>query len=331
MSSWATVSRWCCRAATTTRLTTVPNQFNASQLEISTYGAERQLDQQLDHLRRSRRSAGGAHPGDRSGAQSIGPDRHGGEPERQHAARLRARFERAARRELFSVGAPHGHGLGRTTPTPPRRASRIANIGALTSDNYVLAYNGGRLHADRCDHGRAQVPLTGAGTAASPLTGGRPVDRAVGNAGGGRSVPDSADGAGRRDHQRRAHQSVGTRGGGRDRRRPPPTPIPATPPSAPARCSTPRTRICYATTTINSSARPPIRSTAPAASPIRRGANITLNGWQAQISGTPATGDVFTVQSNAGGTGDNTNALAGANQQTPGHPSNGDGEHLRAR
>jgi flagellar hook-associated protein 1 FlgK len=48
------------------------------------------------------------------------------------------------------------------------------------------------------------------------------------------------------------------------------------------------------------------------------GGNITQNGWQTQISGIPATGDVFTVQSNAGGTGDNTNATAGANQQTQG-------------
>ena len=48
------------------------------------------------------------------------------------------------------------------------------------------------------------------------------------------------------------------------------------------------------------------------------GANIALNGWQTQISGTPAKGDVFTVQSNAGGSGDNSNATAGANQQSQG-------------
>ena len=41
------------------------------------------------------------------------------------------------------------------------------------------------------------------------------------------------------------------------------------------------------------------------------------------VSGTPAAGDTFTVQSNAGGTGDNTNALAAANQQTTGVLSNG--------
>jgi flagellar hook-associated protein 1 FlgK len=43
------------------------------------------------------------------------------------------------------------------------------------------------------------------------------------------------------------------------------------------------------------------------------GANIDLNGWQTQISGAPAAGDTFTVQSNAGATGDNSNALLMAN------------------
>jgi flagellar hook-associated protein 1 FlgK len=46
------------------------------------------------------------------------------------------------------------------------------------------------------------------------------------------------------------------------------------------------------------------------------GSPIVQNGWQVQISGTPATGDSFTVASNAGATGDNANALAGAAQQT---------------
>jgi flagellar hook-associated protein 1 FlgK len=36
---------------------------------------------------------------------------------------------------------------------------------------------------------------------------------------------------------------------------------------------------------------------------------IEINGWSITITGTPATGDVFTVTSNAGGTGDNRNAL----------------------
>ncbi|HTC44485.1 MAG TPA: flagellar hook-associated protein FlgK [Steroidobacteraceae bacterium] len=40
------------------------------------------------------------------------------------------------------------------------------------------------------------------------------------------------------------------------------------------------------------------------------GAAITANGWTTSISGTPATGDTFTVSSNAGNVGDNTNLFA---------------------
>lgn len=39
------------------------------------------------------------------------------------------------------------------------------------------------------------------------------------------------------------------------------------------------------------------------------GANIDLNGWRVQISGTPRAGDQFVVQSNAGGVSDNRNGL----------------------
>ena len=46
-----------------------------------------------------------------------------------------------------------------------------------------------------------------------------------------------------------------------------------------------------------------------AANAYTSGGNIDLNGWQVQISGAPAAGDSFTVTSNAGGTGDNRNAL----------------------
>ncbi len=40
------------------------------------------------------------------------------------------------------------------------------------------------------------------------------------------------------------------------------------------------------------------------------GSNIDVNGWRVQINGAPATGDTFTVRSNAGAVGDNRNALA---------------------
>jgi len=40
------------------------------------------------------------------------------------------------------------------------------------------------------------------------------------------------------------------------------------------------------------------------------GGDIALNGWKVQISGTPVAGDTYTVQSNGGARGDNTNGLS---------------------
>ena len=60
-----------------------------------------------------------------------------------------------------------------------------------------------------------------------------------------------------------------------------------------------------------------------AAQAYTNGGNIDLNGWQVQISGTPAAGDTFTVSSNSGGTGDNRNALAASNAQSVGVLQNG--------
>ena len=48
------------------------------------------------------------------------------------------------------------------------------------------------------------------------------------------------------------------------------------------------------------------------------GGDIEINGWRVQISGTPAAGDLFTVEGNADGVSDNTNALAMANLQNAG-------------
>jgi flagellar hook-associated protein 1 FlgK len=44
-------------------------------------------------------------------------------------------------------------------------------------------------------------------------------------------------------------------------------------------------------------------------------ADIDVNGWRIQIGGVPDAGDTFTVMSNAGGSGDNTNGLALAQLQ----------------
>ncbi|GAB4356907.1 MAG: flagellar hook-associated protein FlgK [Gammaproteobacteria bacterium] len=47
----------------------------------------------------------------------------------------------------------------------------------------------------------------------------------------------------------------------------------------------------------------------PAGVAYTSGGSISYNGWTIEISGTPAAGDVFTIEANAGGVGDNRNAL----------------------
>ena len=61
-----------------------------------------------------------------------------------------------------------------------------------------------------------------------------------------------------------------------------------------------------------------VTSVAPDPSPVTytSGANITYNGWQIQITGTPRAGDSFTTQSNTNGVGDNRNALLLGGLQT---------------
>ncbi|MDH5352805.1 MAG: flagellar hook-associated protein FlgK [Gammaproteobacteria bacterium] len=54
---------------------------------------------------------------------------------------------------------------------------------------------------------------------------------------------------------------------------------------------------------------------AGASIPFSNNMVIDANGWQTSISGTPQPGDVFTVESNVGGVGDNRNALNLANLQ----------------
>ena len=71
------------------------------------------------------------------------------------------------------------------------------------------------------------------------------------------------------------------------------------------------------TYTINGVANQTFR-TSPAGAPIPPVGSTPQLGWQVQMSGTPAAGDSFTVKSNAGATGDNRNALLGAQQQTAG-------------
>ncbi len=61
----------------------------------------------------------------------------------------------------------------------------------------------------------------------------------------------------------------------------------------------------------------------PAGVAYTSGNSITYNGWTIEISGTPAAGDVFTIEANTGGVGDNRNALLLAGLQTQNTLRNG--------
>ena len=59
-----------------------------------------------------------------------------------------------------------------------------------------------------------------------------------------------------------------------------------------------------------------VGTTNPTGVAYTAGGNITYNGWTVQISGSPAAGDVFTVSPNSGGVADGRNALLLAALQT---------------
>jgi len=60
------------------------------------------------------------------------------------------------------------------------------------------------------------------------------------------------------------------------------------------------------------------------------GGNITLNGWQVQISGNPQPGDQFSIQGNTGGVGDNRNAAVLSSLQNQGILNNGTATYQQA-
>ena len=118
----------------TTALTTVPNQFNASQLEISTCDLERQCHQQQHHLGRSGRPAGGAHPGDQSGLNQLGQIATALEPDRQFATGVGLDLNGNSAPRLFSVGTPRWR--------PPRKNTDATTTASVSVDQRGRADRG---------------------------------------------------------------------------------------------------------------------------------------------------------------------------------------------
>ena len=304
----------------TTALTTVPNQFNASQLEVSTSTSNGNsisssiTSGDLGGLLAARTQA--IDPALNQLGQIAAALTQGANAQQNSGLNLSGQLGA----NLFSVGAPLATASSNNTDGTTASVS-IANIGALTADNYVLAYNAGAYTLTDAATG-ANVALTGAGTAASPLSAAglsivlsatpaagdqfliQPTALAAGSLKVVLTDPSGLAAAGAiQTSAADANAGQATIGGG--------TVLDASNPNL------------LATTTIRFLTPTTYSVNGAGSFAYTSGANISLNGWQTQISGTPAAGDVFTVQSNAGGTGDNTNALANVNQQTQGILSGG--------
>jgi flagellar hook-associated protein 1 FlgK len=305
---------------TTTTLTTVGNPFNSAQLEISTSTAAGNV------------ISGYVTSGDLGGllaarTQAI-------QPVQNQLGQIATAFSQAVNSQqnagldlsgqfganLFSVGGPRAAASSKNTDNTSVAVS-IANVGALTANDYVLSYKAGAYSLTRSSDG-STVALSGAGTVASPLTadGLSIVVSATPASGDQFLIQPTAQAAG-------SFAAVLTD----------PSKVAA---AGAVQTSAANTNVGNATIssgTVVNAANPNLLNTTsiqfitPTTYSVNgagsfaytAGANISLNGWQVAISGTPAAGDTFTVKSNAGGTGDNRNALASANQQTQGVLANG--------
>lgn len=209
--------------------------------------------------------------------------------------------------DLFSVGAPQI--IASTGNTGAGDVSvQVTSASGLTPSDYLLAFDGGSYSLTRLDTG-VTVPVTGSGTALDPFVADglsitvnappaagdsfliRPTSAAAADFGvvltDPRGIAAAAPVVGEADL---ANTGTGSISGGR-----------AVDPTDPALLDPVTIEFLDASTySINGAGSFAYTADAP----------ITVNGWEVSIGGAPAAGDVFTVTSNAGGVGDNRNALA---------------------
>jgi flagellar hook-associated protein 1 FlgK len=303
-----------------TALTTVGNQFNASQLEVAssanpTVSISSQITGgDLGGLLASRTQA--VDPAiNQLGQIAVGLTQSANA---QQNAGMDLNGNLGA--NLFSVGGPQASASSNNSDNTTAAVS-ITNVGALTANNYLLSYQGGAYSLTNAATGSA-VAFTGNGTAGNPITAdGLSIVLSGTPANGDQFlVQPTAQAAGTfavalsNTSQLAAAGAIQTSAaGGNTGNATISSGTVVNPASANLLTATTIQFLSPTTYSVNGAGSFTYTS----------GSNIAQNGWQVQISGTPATGDTFTVQSNAGGTGDNRNALASANLQTQGVLSNG--------
>ncbi|HMD74114.1 MAG TPA: flagellar hook-associated protein FlgK [Steroidobacteraceae bacterium] len=306
----------------TTTLTTVPNQYNASQLEISTAAnGNNPISSQitagdLGGLLAARSQA--VNPAINQLGQIATALSTSANSQQNSGLDLTGQPGAA----LFSVGAPLATASSNNGGTASASVSIApGGVAALTPDNYTLEYRGGAYSLTNATTGAA-VAFTGTGTAANPISadglsivvtgapnsGDKFLVEPTANASNGFNVVLSnpsqlAAAAALQSTSAPTNTGSATIGNFTN---------PADKPLPPGALTV--TFPSATTYSINGGAAQAIGPSQT----ISLGNNAVGNFWTAQLTGTPAAGDQFTLQSNAGATGDNTNALATANQETLG-------------
>ena len=306
----------------TTALTTVANQFNATQLEISNSASSAVISNNITS-------------GDLGGllaarAQVINPALNqlgqvatalSQTVNSQQAQGLDLSGNLGA--NIFSVTAPLATGSSRNTDAVTASVSvSPTGLGALTANDYVLSFVGGTPKLTNTSDGTSVTPA-GAGTVASPYTAaGISIVLSGTPANGDQFLvqPTASAAAGLKvvlsnPSQIAAAGAIKTAAAGANTGA-------ASISSGTVLNSTNANLLTPVTITF---ATPPSSFSVNAGPAIAftSGGNINVNGWQVQINGAPAGGDTFTVSGNASGTGDNRNALAAANRQNVGVLQNG--------
>ncbi len=208
--------------------------------------------------------------------------------------------------DLFAVGPPQVLPESGNTGTASVTAA-VSDVGALTTADYVLSYDGVNYTLARADTGAA-VPMTGSGSVADPFVA------------EGLSI---VVGAGAAAGDRFSIQPTRTAANGFKTLISDPARIAA---AAPVRTLAAAGNMgdgvvsageVIDSTDPNLLSPVTIQFTSPTtysingagSFPYTPQSDIDVNGVRVQIDGAPATGDIFTIEANTGGVGDNRNAL----------------------
>ncbi len=298
-------------------LTTVPNPFNASQLEVGSSLASGSISSQitsgdLGGLLEARSTV--INPALNQLGQIATTLSQTVNAQQAQGLDLNGNFGAA----IFSVGAPTAAASSANTDSTTATVSiNAGSLGALSADSYVLSYRNGAYTLTDQTTG-SNVNFTAGGTLAAPTitangftitlsgtpaAGDEFLIQPTANAASTFSVvltdPSKIAAAG----AVQASASDTNTGSGAI--------------SSPTVLNAANTQLLTTATIAFTS---PTTYTINNGNPQTLAANgeIADNGWQVQITGTPADGDSFTVKSNVGATGNNANALALAAGQSTG-------------